>query len=222
MTIIEPHIHMYSRTTDDYVAMYEAGIRLAIEPSFWLGTNRRYAGTFFDYYQLILDFETERARRFGIDHYACLSVNPKEAENLELAAVCAPWRLARENAAARASRQRCRSAHQRLAQGRRGSQALRHCRLENGAPHREPRLGTPIARLASSSRGGLPRHCLSACSFPTVRGIGKRHRSSRLNGTDRTREVGAGSFSHLRRACVFAGPKTARPQRLACFIASAR
>lgn len=84
-TIIEPHIHMYSRTTDDYTSMYEAGIRVCVEPSFWLGTNRRYAGTFFDYFQLILDFETVRAKRFGIDHYAAVSVNPKEAENLKLA-----------------------------------------------------------------------------------------------------------------------------------------
>lgn len=85
MVIIEPHIHMYSRTTDDYQRMYAAGIRACVEPSFWLGTNRRYAGTFFDYFQLILDFETVRARRFGIDHYAAVSVNPKEAEDVGLA-----------------------------------------------------------------------------------------------------------------------------------------
>jgi len=84
MTIIEPHIHMYSRTTDDYQAMYAAGIRACLEPSFWLGSSRRYAGTFFDYFQLILDFETVRARRFGIDHYAGVSVNPKEAEDAKL------------------------------------------------------------------------------------------------------------------------------------------
>ena len=85
MIIIEPHIHMYSRTTDDYTRMYQAGIRACVEPSFWLGTNRRYAGTFFDYFQLILDFETVRARRFGIDHYAAVSCNPKEAEDVPLA-----------------------------------------------------------------------------------------------------------------------------------------
>jgi predicted metal-dependent TIM-barrel fold hydrolase len=81
LVIIEPHIHMYSRTTDDYQAMYAAGIRACVEPSFWLGSNRRYAGTFLDYFQLILEFETVRARRFGIDHYAAVSVNPKEAED---------------------------------------------------------------------------------------------------------------------------------------------
>jgi predicted metal-dependent TIM-barrel fold hydrolase len=85
MVIIEPHIHMYSRTTDDYRAMYAAGIRACVEPSFWLGANRRYAGTFFDYWQLTLDFETVRSRRFGIDHFAAVSLNPKEAEDRVLA-----------------------------------------------------------------------------------------------------------------------------------------
>jgi len=84
MTIIEPHIHMYSRTTDDYQAMYAAGIRACVEPSFWLGSDRRYAGTFFDYFRLILDFETVRARRFGIDHFCAIGYNPKEAENTPL------------------------------------------------------------------------------------------------------------------------------------------
>jgi hypothetical protein len=81
MVIIEPHIHMFSRTTDDYQAMYKAGIRACVEPSFWMGESRRYAGTFFDYFKLILDFETVRARRFGLDHYAAISVNPKESED---------------------------------------------------------------------------------------------------------------------------------------------
>lgn len=85
MIIIEPHIHMYSRTTDDYQAMYHAGIRACVEPSFWLGSNRRHAGTFFDYFRLILDFETIRARRFGIDHFCAISLNPKETEDAALA-----------------------------------------------------------------------------------------------------------------------------------------
>lgn len=85
MLMIEPHIHMYSRTTDDYQAMFEAGIRVCVEPSFWLGTNRRYPGTFFDYFRQLLEFENIRAARFGIDHYAAIGMNPKEADNAELA-----------------------------------------------------------------------------------------------------------------------------------------
>ena len=85
MNIIDPHIHCYSRTTDDYHKMYDAGIRSVIEPSFWLGSNRRHAGTFFDYFRHILEFEPTRAARFGIDHYACIAMNPKEAVFTELA-----------------------------------------------------------------------------------------------------------------------------------------
>ena len=85
MTIIEPHIHMYSRTTNDHTNMYEAGIRACVEPSFWLGSDRRYAGTFFDYFRLILEFETVRSRRFGIDHFCAVALNPKEAEDKGLA-----------------------------------------------------------------------------------------------------------------------------------------
>jgi len=57
MRIIEPHIHMFSRTTDDYMAMFKAGIRVCVEPSFWLGSDRRFAGSFLDYFRLILEFE---------------------------------------------------------------------------------------------------------------------------------------------------------------------
>ena len=85
MTIIEPHIHMLSRTTDEYQALYRAGIRACVEPSFWLGTNRRYAGSFFDYFRLILEFETVRAARFGIDHFCAIAMNPKEADDRGLA-----------------------------------------------------------------------------------------------------------------------------------------
>jgi predicted metal-dependent TIM-barrel fold hydrolase len=76
---------MYARTTDDYHRMYDRGLRVIVEPSFWLGSMRRYAGSFFDYFQHLLGFETERAERFGIDHYANVAMNPKEAEDLGLA-----------------------------------------------------------------------------------------------------------------------------------------
>jgi len=85
MTIIEPHIHMLARTTDEYHAMYQAGIRACVEPAFWLGVNRRYAGSFFDYFNLILTFEPIRAARFGIDHFAAVAMNPKEADDRGLA-----------------------------------------------------------------------------------------------------------------------------------------
>lgn len=85
MRIFEPHIHMSSRTTDDYERMALSGIVAVTEPAFWLGQPRRHAGTFFDYFDSLLDFEVRRAGDYGIDHYATLAVNPREANDEALA-----------------------------------------------------------------------------------------------------------------------------------------
>ena len=81
----DPHIHMYSRTTDDYDNMSKAGIEVIVQPSFWLGAPRRYVGTFEDYWEHMITFETVRAKEFGIEHFVCVSVNPKEAAERPLA-----------------------------------------------------------------------------------------------------------------------------------------
>jgi predicted metal-dependent TIM-barrel fold hydrolase len=44
-----PHIHMYSRTTDDYDAMSKAEIEVIVQPSFWLRGPRTFVRTFIDY-----------------------------------------------------------------------------------------------------------------------------------------------------------------------------
>ncbi len=86
MRIIDPHVHMYSRTTDDYEAMVLAGIECVAEPSFWIGNDRQYAGTFFDYFNHISLWEpNNRAAKRNMKHFCLLGVNPKEAENLTLA-----------------------------------------------------------------------------------------------------------------------------------------
>jgi uncharacterized protein len=76
---------MYSRTTDDYDSMSKAGIEIIVEPSFWLGSPRRFVGTFEDYWEHMISFETTRAKQFGIAHFVCISVNPKEANQRPLA-----------------------------------------------------------------------------------------------------------------------------------------
>lgn len=83
--LFEPHIHMYSRTTDDYDAMSKAGIEVIIQPSFWLGTPRTGISTFEDYWEHMITFETKRARDYGIEQFVCISVNPKEATERPLA-----------------------------------------------------------------------------------------------------------------------------------------
>ncbi|WP_166829393.1 TatD family hydrolase [Thalassoroseus pseudoceratinae] len=85
MRIIDPHIHVTSRTTDDYEAMAAAGIVAIIEPAFWLGQPRTKVGSFLDYYSSLVGFERFRAGQFGIRHYCCIGLNSKEANNVPLA-----------------------------------------------------------------------------------------------------------------------------------------
>ena len=50
MKFFDPHIHMSSRTTDDYTALVDAGVVAIIEPAFWLGQPRTGLASFKDYY----------------------------------------------------------------------------------------------------------------------------------------------------------------------------
>ncbi|MFF7451716.1 MULTISPECIES: TatD family hydrolase [unclassified Streptomyces] len=81
MRIFDPHIHMTSRTTDDYEAMYAAGVRAVVEPSFWLGQPRTSVDSFTDYFDALLGWEPYRAAQFGIQHRCTVALNPKEAND---------------------------------------------------------------------------------------------------------------------------------------------
>lgn len=82
--MIDPHIHMTSRTTDDYVAMKSAGIEAVIEPAFWAGQSRNHVGSFDDYFSMLLGWERFRASQFGIRHFCTIGLNPKEANRPDL------------------------------------------------------------------------------------------------------------------------------------------
>jgi uncharacterized protein len=84
MKAIDPHIHMVSRTTDDYLKLAISGIHTVAEPAFWAGYDRSSAGSFRDYFHLLTVTEPARARNFGVRHYCWIGLNSKEAENLEL------------------------------------------------------------------------------------------------------------------------------------------
>ncbi|MDW7694139.1 TatD family hydrolase [Flammeovirgaceae bacterium SG7u.111] len=85
MKFIDSHIHMSSRTTDDYQAMRDAGIVAVIEPAFWMGQPRTEVGTFKDYFSSLVGWERFRASQFGIKHYCTIGINSKEANNEVLA-----------------------------------------------------------------------------------------------------------------------------------------
>jgi predicted metal-dependent TIM-barrel fold hydrolase len=83
--VIDPHIHMVSRTTDDYLALALGGIHTVTEPAFWPGFDRSGLASFHDYFQQLTVTEPVRAARFKIRHFCWIGLNSKEAENLQLA-----------------------------------------------------------------------------------------------------------------------------------------
>ncbi|GAB3828871.1 TatD family hydrolase [Kribbella italica] len=81
MRIFDPHIHMTSRTTDDYAAMAAHGVQALVEPAFWLGQPRTSVGSFVDYFDALIGWEPFRASQFGIRHHCTIALNPKEAND---------------------------------------------------------------------------------------------------------------------------------------------
>jgi predicted metal-dependent TIM-barrel fold hydrolase len=81
MKLFDPHIHMTSRTTDDYQAMADAGICAIVEPAFWLGQPRTHVGTFEDYFLSLIGWERFRASQFGVRHFCTMGMNPREAND---------------------------------------------------------------------------------------------------------------------------------------------
>jgi len=81
MRIFDPHIHMSSRTTDDYERMAAAGVRALVEPAFWLGQPRTSVGSYTDYFDSLVGWEPFRASQFGIRHHCAIALNPKEAND---------------------------------------------------------------------------------------------------------------------------------------------
>jgi predicted metal-dependent TIM-barrel fold hydrolase len=84
MYYFDPHIHMVSRTTDDYEMLAKMGCVGMSEPAFWAGFDRGSVDSFRDYFRQLTDFERRRAAQYGLKHYTWLCINAKEAENVSL------------------------------------------------------------------------------------------------------------------------------------------
>lgn len=84
MYYIDPHIHMVSRTTDDYETLARMGCVAMSEPAFWAGYDRGSADGFRDYFVQLTEVEPRRAAEYGIEHFTWLCINAKEAENVQL------------------------------------------------------------------------------------------------------------------------------------------
>ena len=81
MKYIDPHIHMISRSTDDYQRMAQAGCVAITEPAFWAGFDRSSPRGFYDYFRHLTEQEPRRAAEYGIGHFCWICINPKEAED---------------------------------------------------------------------------------------------------------------------------------------------
>jgi len=82
---VDPHIHMVSRTTDDYALLARMACVAVSEPAFWAGYDRGSVEGFRDYFRQLTEFEPTRAAAHGVAHYTWLCINAKEAENVTLA-----------------------------------------------------------------------------------------------------------------------------------------
>lgn len=82
MFVIEPHIHMIARTTQDYERMARMHCIACSEPAFWAGYDRTSPQAFHDYFTHITEFEPTRAAQYLIQHYSWVCINPKEAEDV--------------------------------------------------------------------------------------------------------------------------------------------
>jgi len=85
MYYLDPHIHMVSRTTDDYELLAKMGCVGVSEPAFWAGYDRGSVDGFRDYFEQLTRFEPTRAAAYQIQHFTWLCINAKEAENVALA-----------------------------------------------------------------------------------------------------------------------------------------
>ena len=84
MDYLDPHIHMVSRTTDDYDTLARMGCVAISEPAFWAGFDRGSVESFHDYFRQLTEFEPQRDAQYGIQHFTWLCINAKEAENVDL------------------------------------------------------------------------------------------------------------------------------------------
>ena len=84
MYYFDPHIHMVSRTTDDYETLAKMGCVGMSEPAFWAGFDRGSADSFRDYFRQLTQFEPGRASQFRVQHFTWLCINAKEAEDVQL------------------------------------------------------------------------------------------------------------------------------------------
>ena len=160
MRIFDPHAHMTSRTTDDYEAMAASGVKVLVEPAFWLGQPRTSAGSFVDYFNSLLGWERFRASQFGIRHHCTIGLNPKEANDDTLrreVLALLPRFLAKDGVVAVGGVEVVQRREQRRRVDVPGPEAERGDAGQHEDPHREPEQRRARERRARARDDGRHR-----------------------------------------------------------------
>nr|VFK25659.1 MAG: hypothetical protein BECKMB1821G_GA0114241_101515 [Candidatus Kentron sp. MB]VFK29642.1 MAG: hypothetical protein BECKMB1821I_GA0114274_101114 [Candidatus Kentron sp. MB]VFK74851.1 MAG: hypothetical protein BECKMB1821H_GA0114242_101114 [Candidatus Kentron sp. MB] len=74
LSIFDHHVHMDSRSANDYESMALVGVESILIPCTFTGEHRRRPDDFFRYYDRLLNFERKRAAAFGMSCHLALSV----------------------------------------------------------------------------------------------------------------------------------------------------
>ena len=222
MRIFDPHAHMTSRTTDDYEAMAASGVKVLVEPAFWLGQPRTSVGSFIDYFNSLLGWERFRAAQFGIRHYCTIGLNPKEANDDAPAARGDRHPPALPGQGRRRRRRRGRLRRDDAGRGRGAARAARaggRARAAGARPHAAPRQGGGHAARRSSSsrpRASRPRWSSSTTttSSPSTRSWPRA--AGRASRSTRARRWTSTGWSACSRSTGRSGSSSTRPATGAC------
>lgn len=85
IAIIDPHVHMDTRSANDYELMAISGVETIVIPSTYTGERRFRRESYFQYYDRLLKFEKKRAESFGIECYIAVAVDPEDLHDISIA-----------------------------------------------------------------------------------------------------------------------------------------
>ena len=83
--IIDTHVHMDTRSANDYELMAISGVKAVIVPATYTGEIRYAKEAYTQFYDKILQHEAKRSEAFGIKLFASVSVDPEDLHNIDIA-----------------------------------------------------------------------------------------------------------------------------------------
>ncbi|MFZ1527904.1 MAG: TatD family hydrolase [Ferruginibacter sp.] len=85
MKIVDAHTHTEFRSANDYWYMSMAGVSTIIDPATFGGYEKKTPDVYYHYYERLLNFETWRAKKNGIDLFVGVGVDPEDFTDVDVA-----------------------------------------------------------------------------------------------------------------------------------------